>query len=110
MTTYLFFLFFSLFTFLIGLAIGYQIRNQPTVFDILERSEQLEKLDAFESTGNVYWRYGTGHTILTGYTPRNEYPAAALETVIHHQTRLEQERHTQAANALVDQFLEAKGL
>ena len=61
----------------------------------------LEVIEVFES-GNVYWRYGPGQTVLTGYCHRNYYPNAALEKIGEH---LKEQQREQAIDALLDQYL-----
>lgn len=66
----------------------------------------LEVIEVFQSE-NVLWRYGTGHTVLTGYCPGAAYPAQALEKV---QTYLNEQRHATAADELLDDFLDTHGV
>ncbi len=68
----------------------------------------LEIIDTFQS-GRVYWRYGEGKTELTGYCDRTIFPAEALETIAAHVTLKEQQRHADAADQLVDEFLATRG-
>ena len=65
----------------------------------------LEVIEVFQSE-NVLWRFGTGHTVLTGYCPRSAYPAQALEKV---QLHLNTARHAAAADELLDEFLTTHG-
>jgi len=69
----------------------------------------LEILDTFTS-GRVYWRYGAGRTELSGYCDKTSYPAEALETVAAHMTLKEEQRHLEAADELVDDFLDTHGV
>lgn len=69
----------------------------------------LEILDTFTS-GRVYWRYGAGRTELSGYCDKTSYPAEALETVAAHMTLKEEQRHLDAADELVDNFLDKHGV
>lgn len=68
----------------------------------------LEIIDTFQS-GRVYWRYGEGKTELTGYCDRTIFPAEAMETIAAHVTLKEQQRHADAADQLVDEFLATRG-
>lgn len=65
----------------------------------------LEVVETFQSE-NVLWRFGTGHTVLTGYCPRAAYPAQALEKV---QLHLNAARHAAAADELLDEYLATHG-
>lgn len=68
----------------------------------------LEALEV-QATGKVYWRYGEGRTELTGYCAPEAFPAEALETVAAHLTLKEEQRHLDAADELVDNFLATHG-
>lgn len=70
-----------------------------------EPPAMLEVVETFQSD-NVLWRFGTGHTVLTGYCPRAAYPAQALEKV---QLHLDTARHAAAADELLDDFLATHG-
>ena len=68
----------------------------------------LEVLETYQS-GRVHWRYGAGRTELTGYCDKAIYPAEALETVAAHLALKEEQRHLDAADELVDNFLATHG-
>lgn len=70
-----------------------------------EPPAMLEVVETFQSE-NVLWRFGTGHTVLTGYCPRSAYPAQALEKV---QLHLNTARHAAAADELLDEYLTTHG-
>lgn len=87
-----------------GYVVGRAFRRMKT-----DETPKLEILDHFTS-GRVYYRYGTGGTILTGYCQQANYPAEALETVASFRNLKEQQRHQDAADDLVDMFFQTHGV
>jgi len=87
---------------------GYRaaVVTEPPAPEPIQPPAVLEVIEVFQSE-NVLWRYGTGHTVLTGYCPGAAYPAQALEKV---QTYLNEQRHAAAADELLDDFLDTHGV
>ena len=69
----------------------------------------LEILDTYQS-GRVFYRYGTGETTLTGFCQKAAYPTEALATVASYHNLAEQTRHQDAADALIDEYLNTHGV
>lgn len=84
---------------------GYRaaVQTEPPAPDMC-----LEVLDTYTS-GRVFWRYGTGTTELTGFCEKATFPAEALDTVATHHALQNEQRHLDAADELVDEFLSTHG-
>lgn len=58
----------------------------------------------------MFYRYGTGTTELTGFCQKAAFPAEALDTVASYHNLAEQTRHQDAADELLDDFLDKHGV